>query len=55
MGGIHLNTVKVNDPKQKIERKDFIEEMIIVLRKGKQDHFLVKLIKDKGINLNEKN
>lgn len=43
-GGIYLNNHRINDPMQSVTLEDVIEGKYLVLRKGRKNYFLVKVI-----------
>ena len=45
-GGITLNGRRVADEKERVLRSQAIEGRIFVIRKGKRDNFLVRLVGD---------
>jgi len=43
-GGISLNGRRIADEKERVTREHAIEGRLFVIRKGKKDNFLVRLI-----------
>jgi tyrosyl-tRNA synthetase len=43
-GGIYLNNVRVNDVAQAVSLADSIEGKLVLLRRGKKNYHLVRLV-----------
>ncbi|MDX2000208.1 MAG: tyrosine--tRNA ligase [Thermoanaerobaculia bacterium] len=43
-GGVYLTNRRITDPRRKVEMADTIEGRLLLLRKGRRDYFLVRLL-----------
>jgi tyrosyl-tRNA synthetase len=47
-GGVYVNNVRATDEKARLTSADAIGGALFVLRKGRKDHHIVKLLKSAG-------
>ena len=49
-GGLSINDLRITDEKARFTVEDAIEAELIVVRKGKRDYFLIRIVKPPGVD-----